>query len=144
MRNSILFPSRLLQAYSIFCAPFCKQIGINHTSFDILMFLANNPEYDTAADVVRVRGIKANLVSIHVDKLVTEGYLLRIPDTRDRRKVHLHCSEKAAPILAEGCRLQERFVQQLFSGIDPADQERFQRTFAAIDRNLDSILSPHS
>ena len=45
------------------------------------MFLANNPEYTTARDIVEVRKIKANLVSINVDKLVGEGYLRREADT---------------------------------------------------------------
>ena len=39
------------------------------------LFLANNPDYKTARDIVEVRHIKANLVSMNVDKLVQEGYL---------------------------------------------------------------------
>ncbi len=38
------------------------------------MFLANNSEYKTARDIVEIRKIKANLVSVNVDKLVNEGY----------------------------------------------------------------------
>ena len=40
------------------------------TAFDILMFLANNPEYKTARDIVEIRKIKANLVSVNVDRCV--------------------------------------------------------------------------
>ena len=35
------------------------------------------PDYKTARDIVEVRHIKANLVSMNVDKLVQEGYLER-------------------------------------------------------------------
>ena len=44
-------------------------------AFDILLFLANNPEYKTASDIVGYRGIKANLISVNVDKLVHDRYL---------------------------------------------------------------------
>ena len=33
---------------------------------------------DSAKDIVEIRKIKANLVSIHVDQLVDQGYLSRI------------------------------------------------------------------
>ncbi len=44
-------------------------------AFDILLFLVNNPEYKTASDIVEYRGIKANLISVNVDKLVRDRYL---------------------------------------------------------------------
>ena len=37
------------------------------------MFLYNNPEYKTARDIVEIRNIKANLVSVNVEKLVQDG-----------------------------------------------------------------------
>ena len=58
------------QAYRIACKPVCKEFGLPQTAFDILMFLGNNPEYKTASDIVEIRKIKANLVSMHVDRLV--------------------------------------------------------------------------
>ena len=57
------------------------------------MFLANNPEYKTARDIVEIRKIKANLVSVNVDKLVNEGYLERKPVENDRRKTELVCTK---------------------------------------------------
>ena len=59
------------------CKPLCQKLHLPQTAFDILMFLANNPGYQTASDVVEVRKLKANLVSVNVDRLVQEGYLVR-------------------------------------------------------------------
>ena len=64
---------KLLRCYDETCKVFCREQGIPQTSFDILMFLANNPAYKTARDIVEVRGLKANLVSIHIDRLEQEG-----------------------------------------------------------------------
>ena len=77
MNTGIEFTMKLSAAYSAVCRPLCHELNLPQTAFDILMFLANNPEYTTARDIVEVRKIKANLVSINVDKLVGEGYLLR-------------------------------------------------------------------
>ena len=93
MNTGIEFTMKLSAAYSAVCRPLCHELNLPQTAFDILMFLANNPEYTTARDIVEVRKIKANLVSINVDKLVGEGYLLREADADDRRKTHLLCTD---------------------------------------------------
>ena len=94
-KSSINFSRDLLETYNVWCKPLCKEIQMPKTAFDILMFLANNPDYNTARDIVEIRGLKANLVSVNVDKLVNEGFLERIPDTKDRRKNMLKCTNKA-------------------------------------------------
>ena len=72
---SIEYVHKLLEFYNQLCSPLCQQTGIPQTSMDILMFLKNNPQYKNAADIVKFRGIKANLVSVNVDKLVHDRYL---------------------------------------------------------------------
>ena len=72
---SIEYVHKLLEFYNQLCSPLCQQTGIPQTSMDILMFLKNNPQYKNATDIVKFRGIKANLVSVHVERLVQEGYL---------------------------------------------------------------------
>ena len=60
---------KILAGYDQVCGQFCHEQDIARTSFDILLFLANNPKCDTARDIVEVRHLKANLVSIHLDRL---------------------------------------------------------------------------
>ena len=86
---SIEYVHKLLELYNQLCSPLCQQTGISQTSLDILMFLKNNPQYKNAADIVKFRGIKANLVSVHVERLVQEGYLERQEVPGDRRKTEL-------------------------------------------------------
>ena len=83
---SLKFAHDLIETYSARCKPLCREIQMPQTAFDILMFLANNPDYNTARDIVEIRRLKANLVSMNVEKLVQEGFLERIPDAKDRRK----------------------------------------------------------
>ena len=122
MNPTIEISFKTAQAYSAMCKPLCQELKLPQTAFDILMFLANNPDCTTARDIVEIRKIKANLVSVNVDRLVQEGYLERRAVAGDRRKTQLLCTEKA----------------------QPADQKVFFRTMELIGKNLDEIIKENA
>ena len=130
---------QLLEGYAAAMQPLCRREGLAPNGVDILLFLANNPGHDTAAAVCRMRGLKPSIVSFHVDRLVTEGYLLRRSVPGDRRKTMLLCTEKAAPIIAQGRVLQHSFAEQLASGLSEEDLAHFRRCIAVFDRNIERI-----
>lgn len=140
MNASIDFAFKMSLAYSKKCKPLCQELGLPQTAFDILMFLANNPEYKSARDIVEIRKIKANLVSVNVEKLVKEGYLKRETVKGDRRKTLLLCTEKAQPVIAQGRGVQEAFFEFLFEHIDEASRKRLFEVMDVIGENLDKIL----
>ena len=140
-RNTgIEFAEKLSKAYSETCKPLCHELNIPQTAFDILLFLANNPEYKTARDIVEIRKIKANLVSVNVDKLVNEGYLERKSVEGDRRKVNLICTEKSKEIIQEGQKLQQSFVEKLFEGMDEDTRKALQKGMAHMEANIEKML----
>lgn len=94
MNPELEFARKTALAYNALCRPLCQELNLPQTAFDILMFLGNNPSYKTASDIVEIRHIKANLVSVNVDRLVREGYLMRQEVKGDRRKTELICTEK--------------------------------------------------
>ena len=69
MKAQLEFSRKMIQAYNEICKPLCHRVKLSQTAIDILLFLANNPEFKTARDIVEIRHIKANLVSMNVDKL---------------------------------------------------------------------------
>ena len=140
MNMSMEFSRKLALAYTAVCKPLCQTLKLPQTAFDILLFLANNPTYQTAADIVEVRKIKANLVSVNVDKLVRDGYLTREPMPGDRRKTRLLCTEKAQPVIMQGRQLQSAFLQRLFAHTDQQMQDAFLKTIAIMDKNLNELL----
>ncbi len=131
---------KLLSAYSDACKPLCKELDISQTAFDILMFLGNNPEYKTASEIVEIRNIKANLVSVNVEHLVQEGYLIRQPVKGDRRKTNLLCTEKANDIIRQGRLLQQAFSERLFANMDSEIRKDFMAAMDIIEGNLNEIL----
>ena len=125
----IEFGRKTSAAYAALCKPLCQKLHLPQTAFDILMFLANNPGYQTASDVVEVRKLKANLVSVNVDRLVQEGY-----------RTLLRCTEKACPIIEQGRALQEEFGARLLEHTNEAQRKAFFETMDIMNENLDAIL----
>ena len=144
MNPTIEISFKTAQAYNAMCKPLCQELKLPQTAFDILMFLANNPDCTTARDIVEIRKIKANLVSVNVDRLVQEGLLERRAVPGDRRKTELLCTEKAGPIIARGRAVQNAFFKRLLDHVEPADQEVFFRTMELIGKNLDDILKENA
>jgi len=140
MAFSIAISRKLTQAYSAVCKPLCRELELPQTAFDILMFLGNNPAYKTAGEIVELRHIKANLVSVHVDRLVRDGYLTRQPAAGDRRKTELLCTEKAQDIITRGRQVQEAFSERLLNGLSEDQRRAFLDTLNQMEKNLDEIL----
>lgn len=140
MNFSIAISRKIALAYSAVCKPLCRQLELPQTAFDILMFLGNNPDYKTASEIVEIRHIKANLVSVNVDRLVREGYLTRRGVEGDRRKTELLCTEKAQPIIARGRQLQNAFSERLFAGMDEEARRVFSEAMHLIEHNLNELL----
>ena len=135
---------QLLEGYAAAMQPLCRREGLAPNGVDILLFLANNPDCTTARDIVEIRKIKANLVSVNVDRLVQEGYLERRAVAGDRRKTQLLCTEKAQPVIARGREVQERFFARLLHNTDAATREAFFHTMEVIGKNLDDILKENA
>lgn len=140
MYFNIEFPNKMAHAYSVMCKPLCQKMKLPQTAFDILMFLSNNPQYRTARDIVEVRKIKANLVSINVDKLVKEGYLERREVAGDRRKTELICTSQADSIIEKGRLVQKDFKDTLFNNMDDSMKEILFKGMEIMEDNLDRIL----
>ena len=140
MNASMEFAQKFAVAYNAACKPLCQELKLPQTALDILLFLANNPEYQTASDIVEVRKLKANLVSVNVDRLVKEGYLRRETVAGDRRKTLLIGTEKARPVVERGREVQNRFLERLLTNTDAAQREAFFATLELMSKNLDSII----
>ena len=130
---------RAQKSYSRLMEPVCKKWNLTHNELDVLLFLANNPGCETAGAICRMRGLKPAIVSFHIDRLVGEGFLQRQPVPGDRRKTALVLTEKAAPVIEQGRRLQKSFADRLTEGLRAEDLAHFRRCVAAFERNIERI-----
>lgn len=139
MKFNVDFLKKLGNTYDEECKPICQKYSITKTGFDILMFLANNPEYKTASDIVDVRMIKANLVSVNVDKLVKEGYIERRSVIGDRRKTELYITDQADLLVKEGKLFQKELLQKLMMHTTKEQREVFGQVMEIMNQNLNEM-----
>lgn len=132
--------AKFIDAYHNVLQPLCRETGLPPMAMDILLFVANNPDRNTASDICQCRGLKPGIVSVHVDRLVNEGLLTRTEAADDRRKTRLACTEKAQPIIQKGRELQRAFAGRLSADINESDMESFRRTLTRFGENLEDIL----
>ena len=123
------------------CEPILHEFDIPQVSFDILMFLKNNPELCTAQQISEFRNIKKNLVSVHVNKLVDAGYLQRGTIAGDRRKILLSCTDKAQPILEAGLKIQQDFNQKLTQDIPEEHMSIYKEIIESMAVNARQMLN---
>ena len=134
-----MYARRFEEAYTAVMRPLTEELNMARPAVDILLFLANNPGLDTARDICAYRHLKPGIVSLHVERLVAEGYLTRSPVPGDRRKCRLLCTEKAWPVIRRGRQYQADFTARLTEGLSPADLAVCQRCLAALDQNLTAL-----
>ena len=63
--------------YEILMSSVCEKHQLKHLEYDILMFLHNNPQYRTAADIVRVRKSTKSHVSTSLKTLEDRGLITK-------------------------------------------------------------------
>lgn len=135
--TNIFNQSRLfLGAYRNVMHPLCEESGLPQAAIDILLFLANNPEHTTARDICRYRNMKPAIISFHVDRLVSEQYLVRGSFPNDRRKFCLKCTQKSEPIIRQGRILQNQFAAQLTNGLTEQELQQFRHVLCRFEENL--------
>jgi len=134
--------TRILQFYQHFGKFYTQQFshlteesGLSVRELHVLLFLANNPGYDTARDITSVRGISKSQVSQAVDLLWAEGLLERTPDSADRRVVHLSITEEGQVITQKALAVQDTCAARLLSGFSP---EEAALLMALVDRVIDN------
>ena len=115
----------LFRLYDKLLKKVCMEHDLTVIEADIISFLQNNPGKDTAADIVELR-----MLSKGVDSLIRKSLLERIPDTEDRRKIHLKLMPKAGPVTATVDEVRDEFLAAVLEGFTREElemQDRFMR-----------------
>lgn len=123
----------------IYCelmAPVCRSYALTQMELTILLFLANNPQDDTAALIVRKRRLMKSHVSVSVRALRERGYLACEHEGEDRRTVHLRPLEAALPVIADGRAVQELFVGTLLKGFSEDERARLAGYLVRVAANV--------
>ena len=127
--------------YGQMFVPVLEQWMLTQLEADILLFLANNPAYDTARDIVERRYIAKSHVSLGVESLARRGLLMRATRPGNRKTIHLRLTAAAAPIVEEGRAVQRRYGECLLSGFTQEERRQLARLMDRVAENVDAALA---
>ena len=135
-QNLLIQGQKLKKAYDGAFHAIMAQYGLTRNEIDVLLFLANNPGCETAAELVELRGLAKSQVCKSVDDLTARGLLHGESDPADRRRVRLTPLPAAAPAAAAAQAAQQDFCRALYRGVTAEERAVLSSVFAKIDENL--------
>ena len=142
MLPSFFIRSRGLgKLYTRLFAPLLEEWALTQTEADILLFLANNPEYDTARDMVEKRHLAKSHISAGIDALVGRGLLERFWLEGNRKTIHLRLTPQADPVVEAGRAIQARYGGTIFAGFTQEDREALVGLLDRVADNVDRALA---
>ena len=95
----------------------CDRYGLTQMEYDILMFLHNNPQYNTAAEIVKIRKSTKSHVSTSLKNLESKGLVERIQSKDNKKHIEIVLLSGAEPIIKEGIKAQKEFAHNVLKGL---------------------------
>ena len=117
-KGNFLYYVRLIKRlYENSLSKAAKKCGLTLPEANVLSFLRENPEFDTARDVAMYREVSRAYVSKAVELLVGRGYIDIAQDKNDRRLQHLVIRENAKDVSETLHEAQFSFYDKVTSGL---------------------------
>lgn len=130
----------LFRLYDKLLKKVCMEHDLTVIEADIISFLQNNPGKDTAADIVELRLLSKGAVSKGVESLIQKSLLERIPDTEDRRKIHLRLMPQAGPVTETVNEVRDEFLEAVLDGFTKEELEAQDRFFKKLFDNTKKAM----
>ena len=108
--------------YELLSGEVCDQYGLTQMEYDILMFLHDNPQYNTAAEIVKIRKSAKSHVSTSLKKLENKGLVERIQSKDNKKHIEIILLDKAELIVEAGLNAQKQFAKNVLSGLTEEKQ----------------------
>jgi len=121
--NFLHYVRLIKRLYENTLAMAAEECSLSVPEADVLSFLRENPEFDTARDVAMYREVSRAYVSKAVELLAGRGYLRIVQDKTDRRLQHLVITDKAKDATEILHRAQFAFYGKVTAGL--TEQELF-------------------
>ena len=126
--------------YSRHTRSICEKFGLTQMEYDILMFLHNHPQFNTAADIVKIRKATKSHVSTTLKTLEDNGLVRKIQSPDNKKRIEIELLEPAQKVIQEGLSVQKEFVKDLFQGLSEEELRMWQSIFTKVCNNAERCL----
>ena len=118
----------------------CEKFSLTQMEYDILMFLHNHPQFNTAADIVRIRKATKSHVSTTLKTLEDNGLVRKIQSLDNKKRIEIELLEPAKKVIQEGLNVKTEFVNNLFQGLTEEEMRMWQSIFVKVCNNAEKCL----
>ena len=134
-----LFIDELSTEYRTYRKAVMEKYTLSAIEVDVILFLANNSGIDLAADIAKMTNRQKSHISMAVKALTEKGYLYSEPDVHNQRKMHLRISKSAENIVEFGKKMQNSFIEMVYTGFTPEEILHFSVMCNRILKNIRDI-----
>ena len=129
--------------YELLSGEVCDRYELTQMEYDILMFLHNNPQHNTAADIVKIRKSTKSHVSTSLKKLEDEGFIERVQSKENKKHIEIILLDKAELIVEAGIAVQKKFAQDVLAGLTEEEIRMCTHIFDKICNNAEEHFREH-
>lgn len=126
----------LKRLYDQFMQPVANRHALRRMELDILLFLANQPEYDTASDLIHRRGLSKSHVSTSIQHLLEKELIIAHHFANDKKRMHLKLSDTCSSIIEEGQIAQQAFFKSLMKEFSEDEIKTMKTLFRKMNQNI--------
>ncbi|WP_300350892.1 MarR family winged helix-turn-helix transcriptional regulator [Clostridium sp.] len=127
------------KTYKKFISATLNDLGLTHNEFEILVFLQENLEYNTAKDIVEFSGLSKGLISRSIESLIKKDMLTISKDEKDKRVFRLYISSSAKETMNVLNSISNEFCKLLLEGLQDRELLAFDIILNKMIKNLNNL-----
>ena len=133
----------IISYYELLSGAVCDRYELTQMEYDILMFLHNNPQNNTAAEIVKIRKSTKSHVSTSLKTLENKGLVERKQSKENKKHIEIFLLDKAELIVEAGLNAQKEFAKNVLSGMTEEEKHMCMKVFDKICNNAEKCLREH-
>ena len=130
--------------YELLSGEVCDRYELTQMEYDILMFLHNNPQHNTAADIVKIRKSTKSHVSTSLKNLENKGLVERIQSKDNKKHIEIVLLDKAEVIVKAGINAQKQFAKDVLSGLTEEEKHMCIDVFDKICNRAELVMKQNN
>lgn len=136
----LIYANNFQKFYKQMFQPLAAEFNFTQIEIDVLLFLQNNPAYNTARDICQIRGLAKSNVSNAIDSLRKRGYLTTSPDSLSRKVHRLALTPDSVPVLKKLSKRQNYCFSKIMDGFSEEEFKAFRNFMKRMDENVVNTL----
>ena len=126
--------------YEISLKTVCDKYDLKRMECDILMFLHDHPELNTASDIVKYKKLTKSHVSTSLKILENRGLIAKKFEDNNNKSIRIYLEKSADPIIHDGLEVQKQFALDLLEGLTNEEKENLKNVFYKICQNAEDCI----